>query len=127
MAKRDITNPTLTINNAGVKYIPNTFSYTEGFGAQKMRTQSSGGGAVEVVYSNDVSENYSTLKFNLTNTSENIELARTWKTKLNNNAATLTDGEFSRNISNLALISNYEVNLISEGTIELEFCGDQSK
>jgi hypothetical protein len=128
MAKTDVTNPTLTINNVGVKYIPNTLSYDPGFGTQKMRTQSLGGGQSEVVYSNDISESYSTLKFHMTNTKENIELARGWKTNANNNAATLTDNdEFSKNFSNLALINKYEVNLISEGTIELEFCGDQAK
>lgn len=126
MANRAISTPSVIINNIPVSIIPNSLKYTEGLGEQTMRTQSAGGGSVDVVYSVNAESLMSTLSFEIINTAENIQLARGWKSNRNDNAISLIDNAtgFSRNFANMALTSNYEVNLGSDTTIAIEFMGN---
>lgn len=119
-----LSNPVVTINNVVLAVVPNSVSYTEGLGEQTIRTQSAGGGSVEQVYSNDVSTNMSMFKCQLFNTAENIDNLRIWKTNSNANAITLTGEGLTRSFSNMALTNNYEVNLGSDTTIDIEFTGN---
>ena len=118
-----IANPSVVINNAPTNIVPNTLVFTEGFGEQNVRTQSSGGGSVETVFSNNVETNMSKVNFSLFPTTENIELAREWKSNLDENAIQITSDEFNRSVNGAALINDFEVNLGSDTTIDLEFVG----
>lgn len=128
MASRAISTPSVIINNIPIGIVPNSLKYTEGLGEQIMRTQSAGGGSVDVVYSLDAESLMSTVSFELINTNENIDLARLWKTNENNNAISFVDSRtgFTRNFANMALTSNYEVNLGADTTISVEFKGDRA-
>jgi LEA14-like dessication related protein len=128
MANRAISTPSVIINNIPVSIIPNSLKYTEGLGEQTMRTQSAGGGSVDVVYSVNAESLMSTLSFEIINTAENIQLARGWKSNANDNAISLVDNAtgFSRNFANMALTSNYEVNLGADTTIAIEFMGNSA-
>ena len=64
------------------------------------------------------------VKFSLHNTAENIDLARTWKVNANNNAITITGNGLNRAVNNAAVTNDYEVNLGSDTTIDIEFKGD---
>lgn len=124
MTKVKLSNPTIVINNIAVPIVPNSFSFTEGFGEQDLKVQSSGGGSVQTVLSSNVETNLSMVKFSIHNTAENIDLARTWKTNLNRNAISITGEGLSRSINNAALTNDYEVKLGSDATIDVEFKGD---
>lgn len=122
---RKFSNPTVIINNSVLPIIPNSVTYTEGFGEQEIKVQSAGGGSIQTVLSTNVETNCSMFKCSIHNTADNIELARTYKTNENNNAITITgDTGFSRAFNNAALISDYEVGLGSDSNIELEFKSD---
>jgi hypothetical protein len=124
MASIAITTPSVIINNVTIAILPNSLNYTEGFGEQSMRTQSAGGGSVDVVYSDNAESKMSSVNFDMINTAENIALARSWKANLNQNAISVVAPGFSRNFSNMALVSDYSVELSADGKISLEFMGN---
>lgn len=119
----------VVVNNVGVNIVPNSLSYTEGFGEQTILVQSSGNGRTTTVYSNDVETNLGMVKFSIRATVDNIALARQWKSNANRNAValvgTVTDGSLTRNYSSCALVTDYEVNLSADGVIEVEFRGNK--
>lgn len=123
MAK-NLANPTLVVNNQAVFVIPNSISFRDGTGEQTVSVQAAGN-TVQTVYSKNLESNMSFLKFSLSNTPENIELANTWKSLENANAATLTgNGGFSRSFNNLAVTNDVEFNLGADVTIDIEMMGD---
>jgi hypothetical protein len=122
-----LTTPSITVNNITVAIVPNSFSYTEGFGEQALRVQSAGGGGVQQVYSDNAETKVSSAKWSMINTAENIALIRTWKANSNANAisATAADG-FARTFNNAALTGDYEVNMGADTTIDVEFMSDSA-
>lgn len=122
-----ISDPSIVVNNQPVGIVPGSVMYTEGFGESSVRAQSSGNGQVDQIYSRNIETNFSMIKFSLYNDIDSINLARTWKTLLNANIITLngvdptTGNSITRTFSKASLISNYEVELGSESTFEVEF------
>lgn len=120
-----LVNPTVLINNLSTPIVPNSFTYTEGQGEQTMRVQSSGGGSVQSVLSNNVESNLSMVKFEMYPTADNIDTIKSWKVNGNNNAISASDASgFTRSFTNAALTNNYEVALGSDTKISLEFHTD---
>jgi hypothetical protein len=112
-----------------VPVIPNSVTYTEGFGEQQTKTQSLGGGAVQTVWIDNAESKFSTLKFSIFPTVDNVALARSWKAGGNNNAASLsgqTDQSiyFTRSFNHLSINNNYEVTLGADGKIDCECASD---
>jgi len=125
MGVKALTTPQITVNNTTFSIVPNSFSYTEGFGEQALRTQSAGGAQVTNVYSDNAETKMSSVKFQMFNTAENISNIRTWKANLNQNAISATDEDgFTRFFNSAALVNDYEVNLGADTTIDLEFMTD---
>jgi len=118
---KKIVDPQVVINNDAVKVVPNSVSYTEGFGEQKSEVQSAGGGVTEKVDSQNVETALSTVKMSFFPTLANIELARSLKA---GEAAVIaiTDGEgFSRTFICATLNNDPDINLGSDEQIDLEF------
>lgn len=120
-----LTDAALIANNEAVGVNPNSVAFTEGTGEQNVRAVSVGDGKVEQVYSHNVESNFSRLKFSLPTTIPNIKLARGWKTNRNQNvfqiAGTTPDGEtVTRTFTKAAVTNDYEVNIGSEGNIDIE-------
>jgi hypothetical protein len=118
-----LARPTIIVNNSPILIVPNSTVYTEGKGEQNVRTQSAGGGAVDIVTSENVETNMTKANFSIFPTEENIALARSWKSNGDKNAIDIVSGTFSRSITNASLINDYEVNLGADTTIDLEFIG----
>jgi hypothetical protein len=134
MANREsLYNPAITINNIDVKFKPNTLSFTEGFGEYKVRARSGGGGATDTIFSRDIETAYSTVKFNLLTTKDQVELARLWKSKDNTNTITITDSDsqgnqlISRTFKFAAMINDPPVNITADGDVEIEFHSDPAQ
>ena len=53
-----ISDPAIVINNESVNIAPGTVTFTEGFGEQSVRAQSSGNGRVDQVYGDDVQTHF---------------------------------------------------------------------
>lgn len=120
-----LSNGTLLVNNDVVAYIPNTLTFTEGLGEQDIRTAAAGGGQTEQVFSDNVEMRYSTVKFEVPGTVENIAKARQWKQNKNQNLVQIqgrtSDGTLSRTFTQAALLTDYEVPLSNDGNITLEW------
>lgn len=116
-----IVDPQVVVNDAAVKVVPNSVSYTEGFGEQKSEIQSAGGGVVEKVDSQNVETALSSVKFSMFPTLDNINLARSLKAGAPS-VIKITDGSgFSRTFTCATLNNDYDVNVGSDEQIDLEF------
>ncbi len=122
-----LSDVTLEIAEETVGIIPNSLSYTEGLGEQKLRAVSIGGGATEQVYANDLETNFSVVKFEMPTTIENVKLARKWKSSGNANfismSGTVGGTDFTKTISEAALTADYEVPIGTEANISIEMMG----
>ena len=120
-----LSDATVLVNDEVVGIIPNTLKYTEGFGEQKVRAMSIGGGAVEQVFSRDVESALSKITFDMPTTSENIALARTWKANGNLNvvqiAGKTAEGDMTRTFTQAAMTGDPEIEISTEGVINVEF------
>lgn len=120
-----VSDPLVTVNNDPVAVIPNTVMFTEGRGEQSIRAASAGGGQVEQVYSNNIESNFSSVKFSMPATVENIAKALEWKANRNQNVVQITgrtpEGRVSRSFTQAAILNDYEVNLGTDTNVDMEF------
>ena len=118
-----ITTPTITVNNETIFIVPGSFIYNEGLGEQTVRVQSSGGGSVQNIASQNVEMRKTTVKFSMINDQINISNARKWKIRFQSNAISATDvlEDFTKTFKLAVLTNNYDVPLGPDGVIELEF------
>lgn len=121
-----ISDPSVVVNNEPVGIVPGSVKFSDGDGEYKMRAQSTGNGNVEQVFSIDVTTKFSALKFSLYNDITSIENARKWKRNLNANVVTVTGKDpsgatFTRTFTKAAILNDYEVELGSDSSFELEF------
>jgi hypothetical protein len=120
-----LTDVTVIVNNETVGIIPNSLSWTEGFGEQAVRAVSIGGGKTEQVFANDLETNYSKVSFELPTTVGNTDLAREWKTNTNANVVSVmaenADGRVVRTFTQAALTADYEVETGPDANIAIEF------
>ena len=119
---RTLSVPSIVVNNQVVWIIPGSFSYTEGFGEQSMKTQSAGGGTTGIVFSENVESKFSSVKFKMYATADNISAARDWKSSGIANAISFVAADgFSRHASNAAILNDYEVGMSPDGEIDMEW------
>jgi len=124
-----INDPSVVINNIPIPIKSNSVSFTEGLGEQTLRTQSTGGGNVTQVFADNIEMKKSSIKFTLLPDSINPDRAREWKLLANNNTISISGTDsinqtsLKRTFTSCSLINNYEVNLSTDGDIELEFEG----
>jgi hypothetical protein len=121
-----ISTPSITINNQIVPIVPNSFSYTEGFGEQNVKTQSLGGGSIQTVYVDNAETKFSTIKFTMFPTNDNVTALLSWKRNGNANAISAAgqqDGGvyMTRSFQYAAFTSDYEVKMGADQVIEVEF------
>ncbi len=127
-----LANPQVVVNNDPQTIKPNSLSFTEGFGEQVVRAASGGGASVIQILADDITDNFSEVKFSLDNTIENINLARSWKQQPGQNVihvtGQITDGTntaiFSRSFTHATLTNNYDIALGADTQIDLEFKSD---
>tara|TARA_R110000744_G_scaffold196160_4_gene315387 strand:+ start:3608 stop:3997 length:390 start_codon:yes stop_codon:yes gene_type:complete len=120
-----LTDASVEVNDEPIAVMPDSVNFTEGLGEQTMRAASTGGGKVEVIYSNDLSTGFSTVKFDMPSVIEYIELTKTWKLNGNNNTISINgeagSDKLTRTFSKAALTMDYEVALGPDGVISIEF------
>ena len=119
-----LNNVAILVNNDIVAYEANTLSYDDGFGEFSVRNAVVGGGQTEQVFSEDLATKFSMVKFSLPSTEDNAKLVREWKSNRNNNVVELvsaTGGNFTRIFTQASIQGNPEVNLSTDGSVEIEF------
>lgn len=120
-----IATPTIQVNNETIAIVPNSFKYKGGRGDRAVRTQSSGGSAVDVVMTEDAETKKSMVTFEMINTETNIGLVEDWQDALNANAITASDNNqnFTKAFSNMTVITDPEISLSQDGSFTVEFEG----
>lgn len=119
-----LADATILANNEAVAVIPNSVKYTEGLGEQTVRAASVGGGKAEQIFAQNIETSISKLIFLLPTTPESITLARAWKTNGNQNvfqiAGSTAEGDVTRTFTQASVVNDYEVEIGSETSIEIE-------
>jgi hypothetical protein len=129
---RKIVDPSIVIDNLVIAYVPNSLSFTEGFGAQKVIVQTGGGGAVQQIVADDVKHKLSTVKFKIEPTVDNITNMRAIKANQHGHVITISgqdnlSGEtITRTITNALCTSDYTVAFGTDSEIDLEFVGSSA-
>lgn len=119
-----LNNVAILVNNDITAYEANSLSYDDGFGEYNVRNAVVGGGQTEQVFSEDLATKFSMCKFSLPSTEDSAELIRQWKNNLNNNVVELVGtrgSNFTRIFTQASILGNPEVNLSTDGTVEVEF------
>lgn len=124
MAVIGLSNLTLFVNNINIFYKPNSLTYKEGLGEQKVRTHTGGGGKTETVFTVDAESKFSTVKFALFPESRSQELIRIWHGLGNANVITISGEGFTRTFAYMALVTDPEIALGADTSYELEFHGE---
>lgn len=123
-----LTDAQVLVNDEVVVIESNTLAFLEGQGEQTLRAGSVGGGETEPIYANDLSTKFGCIKWQMPTTPENVALALDWKTGQNTNtvqiAGSTPEGDVTRTMTQAALLTDYEVNIGAEGTIDIEFKGN---
>lgn len=124
-----LADPSIVVNDAPINIVPNSVVYKEGAGEQTVRAASTGGGNTTQVYSNNVETNFGMVKFEFFPAPQDINFFRQVKKNLNNNVVVLTgttaDGKsLRRTFNRSSLLTDYEVSLGTDTTVELEFNSD---
>ena len=119
-----LNNVAIFVNNDVIAYEANTLSYDDGFGEYNVRNAVVGGGQTEQVFSEDLATRFSMVKFSLPSTDDSAKLIREWKNNRNDNVVELMSsagGNFTRVFTQASIQGNPEVNLSTDGTVEVEF------
>ncbi len=120
-----LSDATVLVNDEVVAIVPNTLKFTEGFGEQNVRAASVGGGSVEQVFSRDVETALSKVMFDIHTTPDNVKLARTWKSNGNQNVVAIAgktvEAELTRTFTQAAMTGDPEIEISTEGVINIEF------
>lgn len=126
VTQRRISTPQIIIDNQVIGIVPNSFSYTEGFGEQTYNVQSGGGNSVQTVLGQNVETAMSDVKFRVYNTLDNIELLRSYKAaNILGRTQVITASDqasgMTRTFQGGILTNNYEVALGADSEIDIEF------
>lgn len=124
---RKIYDAILIIDNLVVNYVPNSLRFSEGKGEQKLRVQTSGGGSVQQVLTEDITKKQSTVKFKVEPTAANIDFFRAIKSDLDGHVITISGPEITRTVTSAILVNDYEIALGMDEEIELEFIGNPAQ
>lgn len=120
-----LSDSAILVNDEVVAIVANSLKFNEGLGEQTVRAASVGGGAVEQVYSHDVETALGRVAFDLHTTPGNVKLARGWKANKNANvvqlAAENTDGDVTRTYTQAAMVNDPDLEVATEGVINIEF------
>lgn len=120
-----LNNVAILVNNDIIAYEANSLSYDDGFGEFNVRNAVIGGGQTEQVFSEDLATRFGMVKFSLPSTDDSAKLVREWKNNKNNNVVELqssTGGaNFTRIFTQASIQGTAEVNLSTDGTVEIEF------
>ncbi len=126
MAECALIAPTVKVNSANIPIIGNSVSYTEGAGVSDNIPESTGGNAVQMVSTRDVSTLFSIVKFSIKNTAKNAELVRDWKSRDADNLIEIigqnnVSSSFSRSFQDAVLTNDPEIGLGMDSEIALEW------
>ena len=127
MAIFRLSSPEVVWNNEPIDIIINSLTYKDGLGEDIVSTVANGSN-VSTIISKNLETAKGMLKFSVPSTATNVARVRAGKIGTGTNVFKISDSlsDFSRTFTSMTLITDPEIQLQSEGVIELEFEGNQS-
>jgi hypothetical protein len=125
MSTKTLSNPTVVVANDTIAIVPNSLSYKTGSGNKSIKTQSSGGDAIDVVLTENAETKKSMVKFKLYNTEKNLQFVKDWSDS-DGQTIEISEGGVSESFSDMAVITEPERSIGADGELELEFEGAPS-
>lgn len=120
-----INNAHLYVNDLPTLYLPNTLSYNDGKGERTVRTQSVGGGAVEIIVTDNLETHIGGVKFNLANNVDMVKKFDLWRDNFDQNVVVLVFEQsgisWSKTFKQATVVNNPDVELKTTGVIAVEF------
>jgi len=120
-----ITKPGIVVNGAAIKIKPNSVKFKEGFGNTKVRPQTTGGGNVDMVPTEDIETKIGMISFTMLATVENIDAKRAWQAQPGANTVQMVQGGFSRTLKLGTIEEDPEMQTGVDGEFEVSFSGTQ--
>jgi len=117
-----IGSPTVLVDNETIGIVPNSASFTLGKGTKNVRVASAGGGATEIVVTENAEEKKSKGKFSVYPTKENIDKIVSWS-KDKHVVQIIDNDGFQKTMQDAVLVTDPEIALGADTVIELEWEG----
>lgn len=121
-----LTNPTIMVNGNAVSYVPNSFTYKDGYGSRTTRTETTGAGNVSQVITEDVETQVGYVKFTLNSTTENIADYDTWLQNIDANAIELSAPGLNKSFSRMTILEEVEKPGGQDATFDVVFEGSKA-
>lgn len=119
-------NPATLINGEPVAYVPNSIEFSDGYGDRNIRTQTTGGGNVEQVITEDVETQMGRVKFTLLSTTENIARITEWQQNIDANAIELSAPGLTRQYARMTIVSEPPKPGGQDAQFDVEFQGTKA-
>lgn len=118
-----ISDPEVVVNDITRFVVPDSVKYKSGGGERTVLVQSAGNGNVQPVVSRDVNTFKGMIQFSVRSTAEAIAAKEEWQSNEGNNVIEL--GSVNLTMNNATMINDPEINLSSDGVVEIQFEGSQ--
>ena len=123
-----LSNPSIEINDRAIHIVPNSLSIKRGKGDVNIRAQTAGGGAIEIITTDNAETRVSMVKFSVFPTNEYLELIPTWQEGRfsGGNTIRISDKTIDTPLSftGMQITTDPEYAFGADTQIELEFMGD---
>ena len=131
MAKQGLSVPVVILNNEALAIVPNSLVYDGGEVEVEVSAMSVGGGKTESVHYENAEGAVSMVKFELAMTSLVDQIIAECKSQTAGNVIQFVHRVGKKNLkrtfTGMSLVNRPERNVGSDGTVELEFKGDQMR
>ena len=117
------SDPTIKWNGDSLRIAPNSLEAVTNSGERTVRTNSSGGGDVGFVVTEDVESQKSMLKFALLNDPDDIKKAQQMRDNFSDNLFEIALDGVQTSFKNMTLLTLPPTPYSADGTMELEFEG----
>lgn len=123
---RILGTPTVLVNGENIGIEPNSFSYVLGVGTRNARASSTGGGNVQISFSENAETKVGQMKFTLLPTAANLEQVEIWQRNFNANVVQCIDNDtqFNKTMNFGVVSEDPENNMGADGSNEVLFKGD---
>lgn len=118
-----LANPSVQVNDAAIKILPNSLAFKGGKGNTNLRAQSSGGDAVDIVKTVDAETKKGMVKFSMITTKENIEFLKGWQNDDSGVTIDLSDQDFNESFEQMHVMEDPEIGTGADGSTEITFEG----
>jgi len=126
MSYKTMANPTVEVNNDVIAIVPGSLSFNSGYGENKVKVASAGGNSKELYISQDVETQLGVVTFKLISAKHNIDKIDEWvklTSELNGNTINLSNADFTRAFTEMAVVNNPEVGSGTDAEVEIKFEG----